>query len=77
MTQARILSTTTDTEFSAEDLARTSLALKLAACVQIIPNVRSLYMWKDQISDDKECLLQFKTSAQHIQKLMAHIKAHL
>ena len=34
---------------------------KLAACVQIIPRIRSIYRWKGEICDEEEHLLIMKT----------------
>ena len=34
---------------------------KLAACVNIIPAVRSIYSWKGEVCDDGEALMVIKT----------------
>lgn len=36
---------------------------RLAACVNIVPTVRSLYTWKGEVCDDAESLLVIKTRA--------------
>jgi len=48
-----------------EDIAKT-LAEKLvrdglAACVNIVPSIRSVYVWKGEIVEDKETLMIIKT----------------
>jgi periplasmic divalent cation tolerance protein len=35
---------------------------RLAACVNIIPEIRSVYRWEDNIEDESECLLFIKTT---------------
>ncbi len=48
-----------------EDVAR-ALAKKLveeglAACVNVIPGIRSIYIWKNEIVEDRESLMIIKT----------------
>ena len=50
---------------SAEEAAKIARALvekKLAACVNVMPAVRSFYRWKDVIADEQESLLVIKSS---------------
>lgn len=42
-------------------IARTLVERKLAACVNIIRGVRSIYFWKGEIQDEPELLLVVKT----------------
>ena len=49
---------------SAEDARRIATALveqRLAACVNIVPGLTSVYRWKGKIELDGECLLVIKT----------------
>jgi periplasmic divalent cation tolerance protein len=55
--------TTVAAEEDAVRLARGLLDRRVAACVNIVPGVRSLYRWKGAIEDDREHLLVIKTSA--------------
>lgn len=62
---------------SAEEAARVARALvekRLAACVNIVPGVRSVYRWKDAIEDEEEVLLVIKTSRVLIDDLRAEIE---
>jgi periplasmic divalent cation tolerance protein len=55
-----VLCTVPDAETGAS-LARTVVDERLAACVNIVPGVRSIYSWKGEIQDDGEVLLLVKT----------------
>lgn len=42
-------------------LARQIVGEKLAACVNIIPNVRSVFRWKGEVQEEEEALMVIKT----------------
>jgi periplasmic divalent cation tolerance protein len=44
-------------------VAHVLLEKKLAACINIVPSVNSLYNWQGKPADDEECLLFIKTKA--------------
>jgi periplasmic divalent cation tolerance protein len=50
-------------------IARTIVVQKLAACVNIIPEIRSIYSWKGEICDDRERLMIIKTRRSLFSKL--------
>ena len=50
----------------AADLARAVVAARLAACVNIVPGVRSIYRWDGEICDDGESLLVIKTRSEAV-----------
>jgi len=52
-------------EATAERLARGLLDGGHAACVNILPGVRSLYRWEDEVQDDQEALMIIKTTHSH------------
>lgn len=56
-----IVLTTVSESREAETLARKIVEAKLAACVQILPPIISVYSWKDEIEKDSEILLLIKT----------------
>jgi periplasmic divalent cation tolerance protein len=43
-------------------IARQVVERKLAACVNIIPRVRSIYSWQETIEDESESLMIIKTA---------------
>ena len=54
-------------------LARQILEARLAACVNVVPGVRSLYWWNDELVQDGESLLVIKTPHGCLAKLEAHL----
>ncbi len=57
-----ILCTCPDRE-KAEEIAESLVEAKLAACVNILPGITSVYRWQDAIQKDAEVLLLIKTAA--------------
>src|SRR5579862_28735 len=55
-------------------IARTLVEKKLAACVSLMPAVRSFYRWKDAIEDEQELLLVIKSSRVLFDQLRAEIE---
>ena len=68
-----VLSTCASSE-EAEKVARTLVEKKLAACVNILPAVRSIYRWKGAIEDEQETLLLIKSSRALFGELRAEIE---
>jgi len=66
--------TTTDDEESAQRLARGIIAARLAACVQIVGPIKSLYWWQSELEEAREWQLVIKTKSDHLTELEAHIK---
>jgi periplasmic divalent cation tolerance protein len=46
----------------APQLAKRLVESKLAACVNVIPGIRSFYFWDGHVVDDEECTLLIKTT---------------
>jgi periplasmic divalent cation tolerance protein len=57
----------------AREIARAVLQQKLAACVNILPNITSLYAWDDTIIESNEVIAIFKTTAAISSALHAEI----
>ncbi|MEO8650621.1 MAG: divalent-cation tolerance protein CutA [Acidobacteriota bacterium] len=59
-----IVSTTTSDEDEAERLAGSIIEGRLAACVQIVPRITSVYFWGGELTRGSECLLLIKTTSE-------------
>jgi periplasmic divalent cation tolerance protein len=62
MTDKIVVLTTCAVESDAERIARALVDLRLAACVNVVPGVRSFYHWKGETENSQEFLLIVKTS---------------
>lgn len=63
-----VLCTAPDAEVGAQ-LARGLVEAKLAACVNVVPGLRSFYTWKGQLEDDAEVQLLIKSREAKFQAL--------
>ncbi len=59
----------------AETLARGLVEARLAACVGLVPGLRSIYRWQGAIEDAREVQLVIKTAAS-FESVRAHVRAH-
>jgi periplasmic divalent cation tolerance protein len=64
---------TAPTEEEAGNIADKIVKEKLAGCVNIIKNIRSIYMWKGNIEDDAEVLMVVKTRRELFKRLKDRI----
>ena len=62
MTDKRIVLTTAGSEEEAHKIAQHMVEHKLAACVNIIPQIESVYRWQGKIESSREWLLLIKTT---------------
>ena len=69
-----VILTTASTKTEADKIATKLVREKLAACINIIPNIKSIYRWKDKISTDSEFLLIIKTMKSVENKVIQCIK---
>lgn len=60
--QFQIVFCTCPDEESAETVANHLVDERLAACVNIVPHLRSIYRWNDEVKSDNEVLLIIKTT---------------
>lgn len=74
MSDTLLVMTTLPDQASAEQLARQLLSQKLAACVNILPAMSSLYMWQGKLEHGKEHLLLIKTCRDRYGVLEAEIR---
>jgi len=65
MTDKQIVLSTAGSEAEARKIARALVERQLAACVNIIPQIESIYRWQGKIEESREWLLLIKTSAEN------------
>ena len=62
MTDKRIVLTTADSMDEARRIAEALVERKLAACVNILPRIVSIYRWQGKVEEAEEWMLLIKTS---------------
>jgi periplasmic divalent cation tolerance protein len=58
---------------TAQRLGRALVEQSLAACVNVVPGIRSLYVWNDAVRDEPEVLLVLKTAADRFEDLRTRL----
>jgi periplasmic divalent cation tolerance protein len=69
MAETRIVLTTIGVHQKAEELARALVERRLAACVNIVGPIRSIYRWQGKVENEQEFLLIIKTTAERASEL--------
>jgi periplasmic divalent cation tolerance protein len=69
MTDKKIVLTTCGNDEDATRIARNLVERRLAACVNVLPGVRSLYHWQGKVEEDAELLLVIKTTEAAVEAL--------
>ena len=59
----------------AKKISRELISRRLAACVNIIDNMVSMFWWKDEIQEDKEVILIAKTKEALVTELIETVKS--
>jgi len=72
--QAIVVLTTVGTEEQANLIAREIVERRQAACVNILPGIRSIYRWRGRICKDGELLLIVKTLEGELDGVTATIR---
>ena len=62
MTDKIVVLSTCASEQEGEKLARLLVDGRMAACVNVLPRMRSVYRWKGNVESADECLLLVKSS---------------
>ena len=74
MTDARIVFSTTGSKEEARKIAYALVERKLAACVNMVPQVESVYRWQGKVESAEEWLLIIKTTSQRFEAVRDTIK---
>ncbi|WP_457598353.1 divalent-cation tolerance protein CutA [Hydrogenimonas sp.] len=74
MSKFRLVLVTASSMAEAERIAKKVVEKRLAACVNIIPKIRSVYRWEGEVMVEKEALLIVKTTKKSLPKLEKAVK---
>lgn len=74
MTNKKLVLTTASSQEEARKLANALVERRLAACVNILSKIDSIYRWKDKVEEAQEFLLLIKTTNSSVQKLCEAIQ---
>ncbi len=66
---------TAPTKAEADQIAEMLIDTKLAACVQILPEIESVYRWQDAVERQTEVLLIAKTTSECFSQLETQVRA--
>jgi periplasmic divalent cation tolerance protein len=70
-----VVFSTFPTPEKAAEVARALVGDQLAACVNIVQGVQSIYRWKGEVQDDREVLAVIKTTEDRLAALTARLVA--
>jgi len=71
---ALLIVTTTDSEDLARSIASALVEAGEAACVNIVPGVRSVFRWEGELCNEEEYLLMIKTDAANWEAVRSRIR---
>jgi uncharacterized protein involved in tolerance to divalent cations len=69
-----LVSITTSSSEEAEKIAGALVQERLAACVNIVPAITSIYRWQGEVQKDSEVLLIAKSRPELFESLAARVK---
>ena len=75
MSDAIVVFMTAGSADEARRIAQQLVETRLAACVQILPEIESIYRWNGEIQREKELLILAKTSADNFAELEKSVRA--
>jgi periplasmic divalent cation tolerance protein len=75
MTDKIIVFVTCESKEQAETIAQNVVSEKLAACVNVLPGIRSCYVWESKLTWSQELLLLIKTTRGRFDQLQNRIRA--
>ncbi|MES1257865.1 MAG: divalent-cation tolerance protein CutA [Acidobacteriota bacterium] len=75
MTNKIVVFSTCDSAEEAERLARQLVEARLAACVNVISQLRSYYRWNGRVQSSTECMLIIKSSRELFEQLRLKLES--
>ncbi len=76
MTEAILVLCTCPSEGVANLLASQMVAQRLAACVNVIPAIQSIYCWQQKVEQSEECQLLIKSHRELFEPLRLFLREH-
>lgn len=76
MTGVRVVLCTCPDRAVAESLAQQLVQYRLAACVNILPEIRSIYRWENEVQQESEVLMIIKTGEDAFPSLELWLSEH-
>ncbi|MCG6156986.1 divalent-cation tolerance protein CutA [Rubinisphaera margarita] len=73
-TNCQLIYCTTSSVEEAKRIGRTLVEEHHAACVNILPQMQSIYRWQDDVEEGSEAVLIVKTTAVHAEATMSRMK---
>ncbi|RMH03365.1 MAG: divalent-cation tolerance protein CutA [Nitrospirae bacterium] len=73
---ALVVFVTTPSEQEAASLGKLLVEHRVAACVSIVPRIRSLFWWEDRITEEQECLMIIKSRTEVYSALERLVKSY-
>jgi periplasmic divalent cation tolerance protein len=73
MTDKIVVFVTCGNAKEAEEIARSLVEKRLAACVNVLPGLTSWYRWENKLTQDQEILLVIKSSREIFEELEKEI----
>lgn len=74
MTDKLLVLTTAGSEGEAHKIAQMLVERRLAACVNIVPRIQSVYRWEGRVEEAEEYLLLIKTARSREEQVCAAIR---
>jgi periplasmic divalent cation tolerance protein len=69
-----IIYITTSGVSESKKIAAKLLEEKLAACINIIPTIKSIYLWKHEIEEDTESIMMVKTKSVLVEQVIKMVE---
>jgi len=69
-----IVTSTTDSEEAARELATQAVEARLGACAQIVGPITSVYRWDGAVQTDREWRVEIKTTAERVPALTERLR---
>jgi len=74
MTDKKLVLTTAGSKEEARKIARALVERRLAACVNVVPQIESVYRWEGKVEEAQEWLLVIKTTGSAYERVRDAIK---